>query len=206
MHPHRGSSDQGLAVVTLLVVVCAGGHGRDVAAIADAAGWVVQGFLDEIDGPQVLGRPADVHLFDHHVLGHNSSVTRERLDRPEGAITLIHPSAAVSGDLTASSGVVVGANCTIGPETRLGRHTHINGNVFITRARIGDFVTIGPGATICGDVTIGAGAQIGAGAVISNLCEIGPRAIIGAGAVLPPGTHVPPNQTWVGVPARRVTK
>jgi len=192
--------------VTLLVVVCAGGHGRDVAAIADAAGWIVQGFLDDTPGPQIIGRPADVGLFDYHVLGHNSSVTRERLDTPEGAITLIHPSTAVSGDLRASSGVVVGANCTIGPETRLGRHTHINGNVFITRARIGDFVTIGPGATICGDVTIGAGAQIGAGAVISNLCEIGPRAIIGAGAVLPPGTHVPPNQTWVGVPARRVTK
>jgi len=206
MHPHRGSSDQGLAVVTLLVVVCAGGHGRDVAAIADAAGWIVQGFLDDTPGPQIIGRPADVGLFDYHVLGHNSSVTRERLDTPEGAITLIHPSTAVSGDLRASSGVVVGANCTIGPETRLGRHTHINGNVFITRARIGDFVTIGPGATICGDVTIGAGAQIGAGAVISNLCEIGPRAIIGAGAVLPPGTHVPPNQTWVGDPARRVTK
>lgn len=188
------------------MVVCAGGHGRDIAAIADAAGWVVQGFLDEIDGPQVLGRPADVHLFDHHVLGHNSSVVRERMDRPEGAVTLIHPSVAVSDDLRASSGVVVGAHCTIGPEVRLGRHTHINGNVFVTRAKVGDFVTVGPGATICGDVIIGAGVQIGAGAVISNLCEIGPRAVIGAGAVVPPRTVVPPNETWVGVPARKVVK
>ena len=192
--------------MSLLVVVCAGGHGRDIAAIADSAGWVVQGFLDEIAGPQVLGRPADVHLFDHHVLGHNSSMVRERMDRPEGAVTLIHPSAAVSDDLRASGGAVIGANCTIGPEVRLGRHTHINGNVFITRARIGDFVTVGPGATICGDVIIGAGTQIGAGAVISNLCEIGPRAIIGAGAVVPPRTVVPPNETWVGVPARKVEK
>lgn len=192
--------------MTLLVVVCAGGHGRDIAAIADAAGWVVQGFLDEVDGPQVLGCPADVHLFDHHVLGHNSSAVRERMDKPEGAVSLVHPSAAVSGDLRASGGAVVGAHCTIGPEVRLGRHTHINGNVFITRAKVGDFVTVGPGATICGDVVIGAGVQIGAGAVISNLCEIGPRAVIGAGAVVPPRTVIPPNETWVGVPARKVAK
>jgi carbonic anhydrase/acetyltransferase-like protein (isoleucine patch superfamily) len=195
-----------LAVVSSLVVVCAGGHGRDIAAIADASGWDVQGFLDEIDGPQVLGRPADVHLFDHHVLGHNSSAVRERMDRPEGAVSLAHPSAAVYGDLRASGGVVIGAHCTIGPEVRLGRHTHINGNVFITRAKVGDFVTVGPGATICGDVVIGAGVQIGAGAVISNLCEIGPRAVIGAGAVVPPRTVIPPNETWVGVPARKVAK
>lgn len=189
-----------------LVVVCAGGHGQDVAAIAEAAGWWVRGFLDERKGSGILGRPYLLPVFDSYVLGHNSSVIRERLDRPEGAVTLIHPSAAVTEDLRASDGVVIGAHCTIGPEVRLGRHTHINGNVFITRARIGDFVTVGPGATICGDVVIGAGVQIGAGAVISNLCEIGPRAVIGAGAVLPPGTHVPPNETWVGVPARKVAK
>ena len=189
-----------------LVIVCRGGHGRDVAAIAEAAGWYVRGFLDVRYGPDVMGSDEDLDLFHNYVLGHNSSVVRERMDKPEGAVTLIHPAAAVTGDLRASSGVVIGANCTIGPEVRLGRHTHINGNVFMTRARLGDFVTVGPGATICGDVTIGAGTQIGAGAVISNLCEIGPRAIIGAGAVVPPRTVIPPNETWVGVPARKVVK
>lgn len=187
-----------------LVVVCAGGHGRDLAFLATQCGWTVRGFLDDQQGPYTIGQPSDLYLFKAHVLGHNSGIVRERLDTEYGAITLIHPTAAVSGDLEAHPGVVVAQNCTIGPETRLGRHTHINGNVFITRAKIGDFVTVAPGVTICGDVTIGAGAQIGAGAVISNLCEIGPRAVIGAGAVIPPNTTIPPNQTWVGVPARRI--
>ena len=195
-----------MATVKELVVVCRGGHGRDIAAIAEAFGWIVRGFLDDIPGPNVIGRPTDATLFGNYVLGHNDSMVRESLDTGSGGITIIHPSAAVSDDLRASGGVVVGANCTIGPEVRLGCHTHINGNVFITRAHIGDFVTIGPGATICGDVIIGAGTQIGAGAVISNLCEIGPRAIIGAGAVVPPDTYIPPNQTWVGVPARKVER
>lgn len=189
-----------------LVVVCRGGHGRDIAAIAEASGWIVRGFLDDIPGANVIGRPTDAPLFGNYVLGHNDSMVRESLDTGLGAITLIHPSAALSDDLKASEGTVIGAHCTIGPETRLGRHTHINGNVFITRAHLGDFVTVGPGATICGDVLIGAGTQIGAGAVISNLCEIGPRAIIGAGAVVPPKTRIPPNQTWVGVPARKVER
>jgi UDP-3-O-[3-hydroxymyristoyl] glucosamine N-acyltransferase len=206
MHPYRGSADSGLATVRQLVVVCGGGHGRDVAAIAEAAGWMVRGFLDDSPGLGVVGHPSDVPLFGNYVLGHNDSVVRERLDPGRGAITIVHPSAAVTDDLRASDGAVVGAHCTIGPEVRLGRHTHINGNVFITRARLGDFVTVGPGATICGDVTIGAGTQIGAGAVISNLCEIGPRAVIGAGAVVPPRIVIPPNQTWVGVPARKVER
>lgn len=189
-----------------LVIICGGGHGRDVAAIAEAAGYYVRGFLDEQPGPAVIGHPMDIHLFGDHVLGHNSSAVRERMDNAEWAVTLIHPSAAVSDDLRRSGGVVIGANTTVGPEVTLGRHTHLNGNVFVTRARLGDFVTVGPGATICGDVTIGAGTQIGAGAVISNLCEIGPRVTIGAGTVVLPGTVIPPNQTWVGVPARKVEK
>ena len=188
-----------------IVVLCAGGHGQDIAAIVKNSGQPFAGYLDDhIDGPDILGPCLDLELYDNYLIGHNDSRIREQMDRAEGAAIAIHASAAVHLTLQALPGVVIGAHTTIGPKTRLGRHSHVNGNVFITRAQIGDFVTIGPGATICGDVTIGAGSQIGAGAVISNLANLGPRVTIGAGAVVLPRQTLPPNSTWVGVPARRI--
>ena len=188
-----------------IVVLCAGGHGQDVAAILRAGNQPFAGYLDdEADGPDILGPCLDLELYDRYLIGHNDSRIRERLDRPDGAATAIDPSAAVHWTLQALPGVVIGPHTTIGPKTRLGRHSHVNGNVFITRAQIGDFVTIGPGAVISGDATIGAGCQIGAGAVISNLATLNLRVTIGAGAVVLPRQELPPNSTWVGVPARRI--
>jgi len=188
-----------------IVVLCAGGHGQDIAAIVKNSGQPFAGYLDDhIDGPDILGPCLDLELYDNYLIGHNDSRIREQMDRAEGAAIAIHASAAVHLTLQALPGVVIGAHTTIGPKTRLGRHSHVNGNVFITRAQIGDFVTIGPGATICGDVTIGAGSQIGAGAVISNLATLGPRVTIGAGTVVLPRQQLPPNSTWVGTPARRI--
>ena len=188
-----------------IVVLCAGGHGQDIAAIVKNSGQPFAGYLDDnIDGPDILGPCLDLELYDNYLIGHNDSRIREQMDRAEGAAIAIHASAAVHWTLQALPGVVIGAHTTIGPKTRLGRHSHVNGNVFITRAQIGDFVTIGPGATICGDVTIGAGSQIGAGAVISNLANLGPRVTIGAGTVVLPRQELPPNSTWVGTPARRI--
>ena len=188
-----------------IVVLCAGGHGQDIAAIVKNSGQPFAGYLDDnIDGPDILGPCLDLEFYDNYLIGHNDSRIREQMDRAEGAAIAIHASAAVHLTLQALPGVVIGAHTTIGPKTRLGRHSHVNGNVFITRAQIGDFVTIGPGATICGDVTIGAGSQIGAGAVISNLANLGPRVTIGAGTVVLPRQELPPNSTWVGIPARRI--
>lgn len=188
-----------------MAVLCAGGHGQDIAAILKSSGQNFVGYLDDhVDGPNILGPCIDAEFFDEYLIGHNDSRIREQMDIPAKAAIAIHPSAALHLTLQAHPGVVIGAHTTIGPKTRVGRHSHINGNVFITRAQIGDFVTIGPGATICGDVTIGAGCQIGAGAVISNLATLGPRVTIGAGTVVLPRQELPPNSTWVGTPARRI--
>jgi UDP-3-O-[3-hydroxymyristoyl] glucosamine N-acyltransferase len=191
--------------VNKVVVLCAGGHGQDIAAIVRSSGQNFVGYLDDhVDGPNILGPCIDAEFFDEYLIGHNDSRIREQMDIPAKAAIAIHPTAALHLTLQAHPGVVIGAHTTIGPKTRVGRHSHINGNVFITRAQIGDFVTIGPGATICGDVTIGAGCQIGAGAVISNLATLGPRVTIGAGTVVLPRQQLPPNSTWVGTPARRI--
>ncbi len=100
-------------------------------------------------------------------------------------------------------GVLVGPNSTVGPGVTLGRHTHINANCFVTRAALGDYCTVGPGVTICGDVTIGDDVTIGAGATISNFVTIAAGSYIGAGAVVTPHTDIT-SGVWVGVPARKL--
>jgi UDP-3-O-[3-hydroxymyristoyl] glucosamine N-acyltransferase len=177
----------------MVTLIGKGGHAQDVHAIAMSCAVFVDRWIETTvpyeDGPYLLGM--------------NDSQTRARLDSPAHSPALVHPSCSVAVDFTMSPGLVVGANTTIGPRTHLGRHTHINGNVFLTRAQLGDFVTVGPGVTICGDVVIGDRCQIGAGAVISNLCTIDPDTVVGAGAVVPPGSHLR-SGTYVGNPVRCV--
>lgn len=81
---------------------------------------------------------------------------------------------------------------------------HINYRTSMTRTRLGNHVTISPGATICGDVVIGSRVLIGAGAVICDRVTIGDDVTIGAGTVILPEQTIPSNTRWVGVPARQL--
>lgn len=188
-----------------LVVVCAGAHGRDLAKWSPVP---VVGFLDDnISGPDVIGPTFWANRINHDwIAGHNSGTVRQKfaavIERP--AVRLFSDAAYIDNSLIADDGVFVGPNSTIGPQVVLGRHTHVNANVFITRAELGDFCTVSPGAVICGDVQIGEKVTVGAGAVVSNLVKIGSNVTVGAGCVIPPNQTLEPNSTWVGVPARRV--
>ena len=104
-------------------------------------------------------------------------------------------------------GVWLSSLANLVPTTvHVGRHTHINGGVFAVRATIGDYCTIAPGVTICGDVTIGNEVFVGAGATICNRVTIEDGATIGAGATVLPNTTVPAGKTYVGTPARQVIR
>jgi len=192
----------------MIAVLGYGGHGRDVAAIAQAAGHIV---LPRDDDPTRAAYPTGVlnvsssnEIVSGYLIGVNDPAERQRLDTTRvEPVNVIHPTAVIETDLRCEGGVVVGAGTVLGPGVVLGRHCHLNAHVFATRAVLGDYVTVGPGAVICGDVAIGARCRIGAGAVISNLVTLGPDVIIGAGAVVPPHSHLDAG-TWVGVPVRKL--
>jgi carbonic anhydrase/acetyltransferase-like protein (isoleucine patch superfamily) len=185
--------------VDSVTILGAGGHGTDVAAVARACGLMVARFLDDhieayagwdrLDGPYIFGV-------------HDSRVRAARDTGEFRAVRALHPSAFYEPDMRAAGGVVVGARAVIGPGCTLGRHVHIGQAASLVRTTLEAYVTVSPGAVICGDVRVCEGATIGAGAVISNLCEIGPYATIGAGAVVPPRVVVPAGAVWAGVPAR----
>jgi acetyltransferase EpsM len=68
--------------------------------------------------------------------------------------------------------------------------------------RIGDYVTLSPGANVAGCVEVGDGAYVGMGATVLDRISIGSHSIVGAGAVVT--RDVPEKVQVQGVPARVV--
>lgn len=169
-----------------VVIFGMGGHGTDMAEDL----WPVDVVFYDDRNPEAVGdRTAWLADSRPWLLGVNDP--RQRMQ-----LAAWHPAPA------AENGRWIHSTAHLGPRVRLGRHTHINAGVTITRTTVGDFTTISPNATICGDVTIGDGVTIGAGAVVSQFCTVGNFTTIGAGAVLPPGVQTGAGETWVGVPAK----
>jgi RNA polymerase sigma factor (sigma-70 family) len=49
---------------------------------------------------------------------------------------------------------------------------------------LADYVTLGPGATLCGNVSVATGAFVGAGAVVNHKISIGANAVVGSGSLV----------------------
>lgn len=204
-----------------VVVVGAGGHGREVldlvAALArDGAALRVLGVLDDA--------PADASLLDAHgvrllgpvsmlgqhearyVLAVGASATRRRIAEGAGAagvawLSVLHPTAQVGSAVTVDDGVIVAPGSHLMCNVRLGRHVHCNVGCIVSHdCRIGDFATLSPGVLLNGGVEIGDGAMLGSGAIVLPGRRVGAGASIAAGAVVT--ADVPAGATARGVPAR----
>lgn len=191
----------------VMAIYGAGGHGRD---IADTMGYYFGGFVD--DNPDIDCKRAEGDYWIRYI-GINDPAGRRALAERLGwepreprlhqIKTRQDSSRMYRHDVHwRCRGTWVHPDASIGPDVWVGEHTHINANAFLTRCVLGDFVTIGPGATVCGDVTIGNDVQIGAGAVVKNLITIGDGATIGCGAVVI--RDVEPGDTVAGNPARSI--
>lgn len=204
-----------------LVIVGAGGHGRETLDIVEAINaveptWNFLGFIDE--GPGIADRlerrgaaiigagPAEVPSGAAYVIGIGSSDVRSRIDAEFSAqgveaATLIHPAATVASDNRLGDGVLVAAGARVTTNVALGRHVHLNVNAVVSHdCVVGDFATLSPGVHLNGEVTVGERAFFGTGAIVTPQRTIGADAQVGAGAVV---IHdVPASVTAVGVPAR----
>ncbi|HIG12569.1 MAG: NTP transferase domain-containing protein [bacterium] len=133
-------------------------------------------------------------------------------------------------------GVRIGAGCEVGPFTHLRRGSVLHDGAELGNFCEAKNSEIGAGTkakhlSYLGDAQIGAGANIGAGTIFANYDgthkhrtvvedgafigsgttivapgKIGAGATTGAGAVITRGAEVGPNEVWVGVPARRLTR
>jgi sugar O-acyltransferase (sialic acid O-acetyltransferase NeuD family) len=207
--------------VKALVVVGGGGHGRELLDVVEAVNAVrpqfdLLGVLD--DGTpdlEVLAACGVRHLGPvrllaeldaQYVLGIGSPDARRVIDLAAtewGRVpaTLVHPSAVVGRRVTLGPGTVVCGLASITTNVRTGRHVHLNIAATVAHdCRLGDYVTLAPGARLSGAVTAEERSTIGTGAVVIQGCAIGAGTVVGAGAVVV--RDLPADVVAVGVPAR----
>jgi len=198
--------DQNMAVDQPVVLMGAGGHARVVLETLRAIGADVIGVVSpELDrggywnGVEVLG--GDDEFIEHYQsddlmlangigsLPKDDGKRRQLSDRMRGAgfqfVSIVHPSAEVSGDVLIKEGVQVMAGVVIQPGVVLGGDVIANTGAIIEHdCRIGDYCHISPGAVLCGGVTLKQEVHLGAGAVVIQGVEIGQASVVAAGATV----------------------
>lgn len=213
-----------------LIVVGAGGFGREVLDVVDAVNatgdtpvWTIAGVVDDrptdanlthlrTRGVAYLGTTAEVLGGDaasrptHYVVGIGSPAVRrtvaERLDAA-GLVpaTLEHPTATRGFDVEIGPGSVLCAGVRLTTHIRIGRHVHLNLNTTVGHdTTIGDYVSANPLASISGDCVIEEEALIGVSGVILNGLRVGRGSVVGGSACVV--KDVPPDVVVKGVPAR----
>lgn len=207
-----------------LVVIGAGGHGRETVSLLKEAlnrgdkDWELLGvvcdtrpdsdllsalgvdWLGPVEALRTISASFNVAIGDGHV--------RQRLQtRWQGAglepATLIHWSASVGFD------VEIGRGCYIGPLTAVTTHIRLHDGVQVNSGCtishdvvLGEFATVAPGVRLTGGVVVEAGATVYAGATVLPRIRIGEGAVVGAGAVV--ASDVAPGTTVAGIPARLI--
>jgi acetyltransferase-like isoleucine patch superfamily enzyme len=103
-------------------------------------------------------------------------------------------------------------NLTLGRNTDIGAFTYIGAHIGV---EIGDNCQIGAHCAIyslntiddkSGKVIIRKGACVGANSVVMPGVDIGENSIVGALSLVKSGTRIPANETWVGIPAKKVPR
>lgn len=212
-----GARSGDAAVPGPLVVLGAGGLGRETAVWARRAGHDVLGFLDQEaashgttvgdltilgDLDWLAGAPDDVAC----VVAVGAPRARRDLVarvRARGRLlaTVVDPSAVLGDRVTLGAGTIVCAGATVTCDVVVGDGVVLSVGCAVHHDDVvGDHAFVGPGAQLSGNVTIGAGAWIGVGASIVQGVTVGAGTVVGAGAVV--AADLPPDVTAVGVPAR----
>jgi sugar O-acyltransferase (sialic acid O-acetyltransferase NeuD family) len=212
---------------TPLVIVGAGGFGREVHDVVEAvnddlgsrAGFEVLGFLDDATssdelvterGLAVLGPvrrleelPGDVQ----YVIGIGSGAVRRCIDGWASAVgrvaaRLVHPAAVLGRHrVILDEGTVVCASAVVTTNVRLGRHVHVNIGATVGHdAVLEDYVTVNPNVSVSGGAVLGEAVSMGTGSSVLQYRRVGAGTTVGAGAVV--ARDLPADVVAVGMPAR----
>lgn len=205
-----------------VVLLGAGGHGREVLDIIEARAAAtpltpvrVLGFLSDypVDegrverrGYRVLGGIDLLADLDaDYLLAIGNGVARAAVDARVGhlgrrSVSVLHPDAVRASTARAGDGLVMAAGSALGGHAVVGSRVHLNTNATVAAdAVVGHDVTVSPGAVVERGARVGDGVFVGAGALIAEGVRIGSDVMIGAGAIVTSDVVGP--VTLVGSPA-----
>lgn len=214
-------------MTTRLVVVGAGGFGRETLDVVDAvnrgsgsAEFEVLGVLDDAPSAENLGRLCTRGIAnlgsvgawlragddaDYLIAVGSSSARRELAEKFDSLglrpATVVHPQAVVGSAGSIGGGTIICSGVQVSTNVHLGRHVHLNPNATVGHdSTVGDFVSVNPAATISGECTIGHDTLIGSAAVILQALDVGTGSVVGASACVT--RNVARGVVVKGVPAR----
>ena len=202
-----------------LILLGGGGHAAVVAETARAAGFAMEGYLDDADpseapspviGFKRLGAIKDVrdvmaahrHAVFHAAIG-DPKLRRAWLELPAPRLTppIIHPTAVVSPSATIAEATFIGPGAIINARAVIGRGAIINSSAVVEHdCTLGAFCHVAPGSVLSGGVNVGEDTLIGAGSTVIPGVRIGGGCTIGAGSVVI--SDVADGATAMGVPAK----
>lgn len=199
-----------------IAIIGSGGLGKEVVPLAQARAGAAGVIFVEDDLAKVGGEVLGIAVHGPEAIDRRNIViavaapaVRRRIAARFPAhrmISLFAPSLICEPGTQIGEGALFSHFTIVSTDTVIGRHFHCNYHAMVAHdCEIGDFVTLGPRATICGNVRIEEGAYIGANAVIrqgtpGNPLVIGEGATVGMGAVVT--KDVEPGETVIGNPAR----
>jgi sugar O-acyltransferase (sialic acid O-acetyltransferase NeuD family) len=204
-----------------VVIIGAGGHGREVADILRHQAQHnpdlnILGFVDEahglpavINGLPILGDWAWFETVDKGAVSVVCAVgmprVRKRLVERAKAIGLsfinaISPSAHISPTAKLGEGLMLFPQSFASTDSIIGDHAIVNVAATVSHdTKVGPYGTLNPGVHLAGSVVVHEGCYLGMGACVIQGVSIGPWASVGAGAVVL--RDLPADVTAVGVPA-----
>ena len=202
------------------------GMARSVVDIADTMGFEEIVFVDRDEGiEQVTGLPVisedkaallkeDGFVFG---MGIGSNAVRQKIAERFSFlpfVNMVHATASFgrgSRELLAKTqGNIIMAGAVFSGNISFGNFGLFNFNCVVGHdVHFGEYVHLGPGSFVAGNVNVGDSVYIWAGAMVRNgggdnaRTVIGENAVLGMGAVaitsVPAGTSVPPNKVYASV-------
>lgn len=116
-------------------------------------------------------------------------------------MVLIHRSSIVGFQVSIGNSTLIASNVSVNSLSSIGVGCILNTNCVIEHeCTLEDFVHIGPGAVLAGNVKVGELTFVGANATVKQGVKIGKNCVIGAGSVVLEDT--PDNTIYVGNPAK----
>ena len=204
-----------------IVILGAGGLGREVREILEEQDWNVLGWVcnDHPAGEIINGLP--VLGYEEFLLGYKKDlnvVIALGTPQPRKKLfeffsvnnklifpTIISNHAIVSKHLKIGRGCIIAQGAIITADVTIGDFCLINlGAIVAHDCVLKDFVSINPGVNVSGHVTIGEASTLGSGSSVLQGISIGSCSTVGMSSSVI--RDVPDNVTVYGIPAHMVAK